>query len=82
MAREQPFELFMPPNILKAKVGGNSFNGLDMAAIQRAETALEELKSEFAGWAADDVKKLEAARERLRPGAGPEKPRRPDARGA
>ena len=62
MAREQPIELFMPPNILKAKVGGNSFNGMDMAAIQRAETALEELKSEFAGWAADDVRKLEAAR--------------------
>lgn len=63
MAREQPIELFMPPNILKAKVGGNSFTGIDMAAIKRAEAALEELKSEFAGWAAEDVKKLEAARE-------------------
>lgn len=63
MAREQPIELFMPPNILKAKVGGNSFTGMDMAAIKRAEAAMEELKSEFAGWAADDVKKLEAARE-------------------
>jgi chemotaxis protein histidine kinase CheA len=61
--REQPIELFMPPNILKAKVGGNSFAGMDMAAIQRAEAALENLKSEFAGWAADDVKKLEVARE-------------------
>ena len=61
--REQPIELFMPPNILKAKVGGNSFTGMDMAAIQRAEAALEELKSEFAGWAADDVKRLEEARE-------------------
>jgi len=36
---------------------------MDMAAIKRAEAAMEELKSEFAGWAADDVKKLEAARE-------------------
>lgn len=62
MAREQPIELFMPPNILKAKVGGNSFTGMDMAAIQRAEAAMDELKSEFAGWAADDVKKLVAAR--------------------
>jgi len=62
MAREQPIELFMPPNILKAKVGGNSFTGMDMAAIKRAEAAMEELKSEFAGWAADDVKRLVAAR--------------------
>jgi chemotaxis protein histidine kinase CheA len=36
-----------------------------MAAIKRAEAAMEELKSEFAGWAADDVKKLEAAREKF-----------------
>ena len=62
MAREQPIELFMPPNMLKAKVGG-LFSGVDMAAIKRAECAMEDLKSEFAGWAADDVKKLVAARE-------------------
>ena len=62
MARQQPIELFMPPNMLKAKVGGN-FVGLDMAAINRAETAMEALKSEFAGWAQDDVRKLVAARE-------------------
>jgi hypothetical protein len=62
MARQQPIELFMPPNMLKAKVGG-TFAGLDMAAITRAETAMEALKSEFAGWAQDDVRKLVAARE-------------------
>ena len=50
MAREQPIELFMPPNMLKAKVGG-LFSGIDMAAIKRAETAMETLKSEFTGWA-------------------------------
>jgi hypothetical protein len=64
MARQQPIELFMPPNMLKAKVGG-SFVGLDMAAINRAETAMDALKSEFAGWAQDDVRKLVAARERF-----------------
>ena len=37
MSRQQPIELFMPPNMLKAKVGG-SFVGLDMAAINRAPT--------------------------------------------
>ena len=35
MARKQPIELFMPPNMLKAKVGGG-LGGPDMAAIQRA----------------------------------------------
>ena len=64
MAREQPIELFMPPNMLKAKVGGGTFVGIDMAAIRRAEAAMEEIKSQFAGWAADDVKKLMAARAR------------------
>ena len=62
MPRQQPIELFMPPNMLKAKVGG-TFVGLDMAAIKRAETAMEALKGEFADWAQDDVRKLVAARE-------------------
>jgi len=62
MARQHPIELFMPPNMLKAKVGG-SFVGLDMAAVNRAEAAMESLKSEFADWAQDDVRRLVAARE-------------------
>jgi hypothetical protein len=61
MAREQPIELFMPPNMLKAKIGG-LFSGIDTGAVKRAEGAMETLKSEFASWAADDVKRLEAAR--------------------
>ncbi len=65
MARQKPIELFMPPNMLKAKVGGGTGGGLDMAAIKRAETAMESLKGEFAGWAAQDVQKLEAARGRF-----------------
>jgi chemotaxis protein histidine kinase CheA len=65
MAREQPIELFMPPNMLKAKVGGGSFSGLDLAAIKRAEAAMEEIKGEFSAWAAADVEKLMAARARF-----------------
>src|SRR4051812_539058 len=57
MARKQPLELFMPPNMLKAKVGGGR-GGPDLAAIQRAEEAMEALKSEFNDWIAQDVKKL------------------------
>jgi len=63
MARKQPIELFMPPNMLKAKVGSGS-SGPDMAAIKRAEAAMEELKSEFSDWIAQDVLRLTAARAR------------------
>jgi len=66
MARQQPIELFMPPNMLKAKLGGSGGTpGLDLAAIKRAETAMEELRGEFAQWAASDVEKLMAARARF-----------------
>lgn len=63
MARQKPIELFMPPNMLKAKVGGGK-GGVDMAAIQRAEQAMDALKGEFNDWIATDVKALIAARAR------------------
>jgi HPt (histidine-containing phosphotransfer) domain-containing protein len=65
MARQQPNKLFMPPNLLKDKVGGGGFSGPDLAAIKRAEAAMEEIKGEFASWAASDVEKLMAAREQF-----------------
>jgi chemotaxis protein histidine kinase CheA len=61
MADKKPIELFMPPNMLKAKVGAGT-PGLDLEAIKRAETAVGELKSQFAGWAAIDVEKLMTAK--------------------
>jgi chemotaxis protein histidine kinase CheA len=62
MARQQPIELFMPPNMLRAKAGGG-FGGVDLAAIKRAESAMETLKTEFAGMAADGIATLAAARD-------------------
>jgi len=62
MARQQPIELFMPPNMLKAKAGGG-FGGVDMNAIKRAEAAMETLKGDFSGMAADGITALSAARE-------------------
>lgn len=55
MSKNQPIELFMPPNTLKAKAGGSGF---DMLALKRAEGAVETLKSEFQEWMGDDVAKL------------------------
>jgi chemotaxis protein histidine kinase CheA len=57
MARKKPIELFMPPNMLKAKVGGGH-GGPDLAAMERAEQALTKLQSEFADWMAEDVRAL------------------------
>jgi chemotaxis protein histidine kinase CheA len=62
MARQLPIEIFMPPNILKAKVG-SAVGGIDMAAIKRAEAAMEVLKVEFHDWLADDVARLAACRD-------------------
>jgi len=62
MPRKQPIEVFMPPNILKAKVGG-TLGGIDMSVIKRAEKALEDLKSEFAVWIEADVTRLSDCRD-------------------
>jgi len=57
MAKQRPIEIFMPPNVLKAKVGG-TLRGLDHAAIERAEQAIETLKEEFGNWIEQDVGRL------------------------
>jgi len=62
MGKQLPIEIFTPPNMLKAKVGGSGV-GLDMAALKRAEAAVETLKVEFEGWMNTDVDNLVAARE-------------------
>lgn len=62
MSKKHPIEIFMPPNILKAKVGG-TVAGIDVAALRRAEAAVETLKGDFQNWVGDDVEKLAAARD-------------------
>ena len=64
MAKQQPIEIFMPPNMLKAKVGGGAV-GLDMSAIKRAEKAIDTLKVEFGDWINADVDKLVECRDRF-----------------
>ena len=60
MPKQPPIEIFMPPNVLKAKVGGGG--SIDPAALKRAEQALDGLKDEFAEWIARDVERLTTAR--------------------
>ena len=56
MADDQPVEIFTPPNNLKTKVSSNG--GLNTDVIKDADAAIEELKSEFAGWIIKDVDRL------------------------
>jgi chemotaxis protein histidine kinase CheA len=62
MAKPQPSEVFMPPNMLKAKLGGMGA-GLDMGALKRAEQAMLNLKTEFKDWINADVDHLVEARD-------------------
>lgn len=62
MAKQLPIEIFMPPNMLKAKIGG-SFAGIEPLLIIRADAAMEELKSEFTSWLASDIARLVDARD-------------------
>jgi chemotaxis protein histidine kinase CheA len=55
MANKRPIEIFMPPNVLKAKMGNGK---LDLSAVKRAEKAVDNLKSEFTGWVIQDVNRL------------------------
>jgi chemotaxis protein histidine kinase CheA len=70
MVREHPIELFMPPNMLRAKAGGG-FGGIDAGAIRRAESAMEKLKGEFPGMAGDAVATLASAHQRFATEARP-----------
>ena len=60
MANKRPIEIFMPPNVLKAKMGNG---GLDLSAVQRAEQAIDDLKGEFTGWVVEDVNRLAEAQQ-------------------
>jgi hypothetical protein len=62
MGKQKPIEIFTPPNILKAKMGGTGA-GLDSAALKRAEAAMASLKSEFAQWMEADVAALVQSRD-------------------
>jgi chemotaxis protein histidine kinase CheA len=60
--RDEPLEVFMPPNLLKAKVGGTG-GVFDASALKAAESALDEFKEEFGAWLIDDVNRLTVARD-------------------
>ncbi len=60
MAKQKPIEIFTPPNVLKAKIGG-SMSPLDRSAIAKANDALAKLSSEFQKWIEDELDRLDVA---------------------
>jgi chemotaxis protein histidine kinase CheA len=60
MAKEtKKAEIFMPPNTLRAKLGGSGY--VDSDIVARAEKAMDGLKTEFSDWLADDIQTLNDA---------------------
>ena len=65
MSENSTGQMIQVPNTLRLKVGGR-LGAIDPAAIAKAEAALKSLSGNFAEWLADEVAKLEAARQRVR----------------
>ena len=66
MSQQNSGQMIQPPNALKLKVGGGRLGAIDPAAIAKAEAALKSLASNFTQWLADEITKLEAARQQVR----------------
>ena len=66
MSQQNPGQMIQPTNALRLKVGGGRLGAIDPAAIAKAEAALKSLASNFTQWLADEVAKLDAARQQVR----------------
>jgi chemotaxis protein histidine kinase CheA len=66
MTQQNSGQMIQPPNALRLKVGGGRLGAIDPAAIAKAEAALKSLASNFTQWLADEITKLEAARQQIR----------------
>ena len=65
MSQQNSGQMFQPANALRLKVGGR-LGTIDPAAIAKAEAALKSLASNFTQWLADEITKLEGARQVVR----------------
>ncbi len=66
MSQQNPGQMFQPATGLRLKVGGSRLGTIDPAAIAKAEAALKSLAGNFAQWLADEITKLEAARQQIK----------------
>ena len=66
MSQQNTGQMIQVPNKLGAKVGGGRLGGIDPAAIAKAEAALKSLSGNFAQWLADEITKLDGARQEVK----------------
>lgn len=66
MSQQNPGQMIQPTNALRLKVGGGRLGAIDPAAIAKAEAALKSLASNFTQWLADEITKLDAARQQVK----------------
>ena len=66
MSQQNSGQMIQPTNALRLKVGGGRLGAIDPAAIAKAEAALKSLASNFTQWLADEITKLEGARQQVR----------------
>jgi chemotaxis protein histidine kinase CheA len=66
MSQQNPGQMIQPTGALRLKVGGGRLGAIDPAAIAKAEAALKSLASNFTQWLADEITKLDAARQQVR----------------
>jgi hypothetical protein len=66
LSQQNSGQMIQPPNALRLKVGGGRLGAIDPAAIAKAEAALKSLASNFSQWLADEITKLDAARQQVR----------------
>ena len=66
MSQQNSGQLIQPANALRLRVGGSRLGTIDPAAIAKAEAALKSLASNFSQWLADEITKLEAARQQVK----------------
>jgi len=66
VSQQNSGQLIQPTNALRLKVGGGRLGAIDPTAIAKAEAALKSLASNFSQWLADEITKLEAARQTVR----------------
>jgi len=70
---EEKLEIINPPNGLKQKVGTGGAGAVDLEALERAEQVIAGMTDSYLNWVVEDLKKIEAAYNKLASAEGDRK---------
>lgn len=70
---EEKLEVINPPNTLKQKVGTGGPGAVDLEALKRAEEVIAGMTDSYLDWVAEDLKKIDAAYQKLKAASGDRK---------